>query len=166
LRDSTLPCGLDINETGKRKFLIYDSVQKVVEERDVVTDVLYFNESFVIVPIKDEVSRLQQEIEMRIKFWEIDPSDHPKVRIRVEVKGYATDRGAILKTLEEEFREFCYYKDEGPGIDSLYLSSDLQLNSIANRSMQLIDDLNWNLGGNEPTKEQVIVAALSAIYGE
>ncbi len=160
------PCGLDINETGKRKFLIYDSVQKVVEERDVVTDVLYFNESFVIVPIKDGVSRLQQEIEMRIKFWEIDPSDHPKVRVRVEVKGYATDRGAILKTLEEEFREFCYYKDEGPGIDSLYLSSDLQLNSIANRAMQLIDDLNWNLGGNEPTKEQVIVAALSAIYGE
>jgi DNA repair exonuclease SbcCD nuclease subunit len=160
------PISLDINETGKRKFLIYDSVQKVVEKRDVVTDALYFNESFVIVPIKDEVSHLQQEIEMRIKFWEIDPSDYPKVRVRVEVKGYATDRGAILKTLEEEFREFCYYKDEGPGIDNLYLSSDLQLNSIANRTMQLIDDLHWNLGGNEPTKEQVIVAALSAIYGE
>ena len=160
------PCGMDINETGKRKFLIYDTADGVVEERIVVTDILYFNVSFVIVPLEDEVSRLQQEIEMRIKSWEIDPPDHPKVRVRVKVKGYATDRGAILKALEQGFREFNYYKDEGPGIANLYMSSDLQLNAIADRTVQLLDDLNWRFGGDEPAKEQVIVAALSAIYGE
>ena len=31
--------------------------------------------------------------------------------------------------------------------------------------MKLIEELEWSFGGEEPTKEQVELAALSVIYG-
>jgi DNA repair exonuclease SbcCD nuclease subunit len=160
------PCGLDINETGKRKFIVYDTANASVVDKAVVTDVLYFNESFVIVPMDDEVSILNQEIKKRIESWRIDASDHLKVCVRVEAKGYATDRSAILTALNQGFKGFRYYKDEGPRIDSLSVSSDRQRNTIAERSIALIDKLDWSFGGNEPDKEQVVMSALSVIYGD
>jgi DNA repair exonuclease SbcCD nuclease subunit len=160
------PCGLDISETGRRSFLVFDTSDGSVVSRDVATDILNFNESFVIVPRDDEVSILQQEMNERIESWGIDPSDHPKVSVRVVARGYATDRRAILETLKHGFEGFKYSKDEGPKIDELFASSDHQLNAIAERTMKLIDELDWDFDGDEPTREQVKTAALSAIYGK
>lgn len=160
------PCGLDISETGKRKFLVFDTAEVSVDSRAVVTDVLYFNESFVIVPLDNEVPLLHQEIKERIASWDIDQSDHPKVCVRVGAKGYATDRSAILMVLKKWFDGFRYYKDEGPKINELSASSDRQLNAIAERTIQLVDGLDWDFGGDEPEKEDVIIKALSVIYGD
>lgn len=160
------PCGLEVSETGKRRFLVYDTAEGSVVSRAVITDVLYFDESFVIVPLDSEVSLLKQEIKKRIESWDIDPSDYPKVCFRVEAAGYATDRSAIVTALKEGFDGFRYYKDEGPRIDSLSMSSERQRNAIAERAMKFIDELDWNFGDDEPAKEQVIVAALSVIYGD
>ncbi len=159
------PCGLDINETGRRRFLVYDTADGSIETRVVTTDVLYFNESFVIVPMGNEVTMLQQEIKERIKSWNIDPSDHPKVCVRVEAAGYATDRSEVMAALEQGFERFKYFKDAGPKIDRLLASSDRQLDAIAERTMKLIDKLDWAIGDDEPTKEHMKIAALSVIYG-
>ena len=91
----------------------------------------------------------------RIEFWGIDPCDHPKVSVRVVAKGYATDRNAILAALKLGFEGFKYFKDEGPEIDGLFASSDRQLNAIAERTMKLIDELDWDFDGDEPEREQV-----------
>ena len=160
------PCGLVINETGRRRFLVYDTADGSIVSRVVTTNVLYFNESFVIVPMNNEVSLLEKEIGKRIESWEIDPADYPKICVRVETKGYATDRSAILAALKEGFNEFRYYKCDGPKIDRLLASSDRQLNAIAKRTMKLIDELDWTVGHDEPAKEHVKIAALSVIYGD
>ncbi len=160
------PCGLDINETGRRKFLILDTADRSVISRDVATDVLYFQESFIIVPTEDEVTILQREIKKAIESWDVELSDHPKVRVRVEAKGYATDRSAILTALTHGFEGFKYFKDEGPKINRLLASSDRQVNAIAERTMKLIDELDWDFGGDEPGMDQVKMAGLSVIYGE
>lgn len=159
------PCGLDINETGKRRFLIYDTIDGSVAYRTVATDVLYCNESFVLVPSNNEVSRLEHEIRKRIESWDFDLVDHEKVIVRVKAEGYAIDRSAVLEALEQGFENFKYYKNEGPNIDNLSASSDIQLNAIAERTLEIIGDLDWGFGGNEPEKERVIVMALSVIYG-
>ena len=160
------PCGLDINETGRRRFLVYDTADGNVVSKDVATDILYFNESFVIVPRDDEVSILQQEMKKRIESWGIDPRDYPKISVRIVARGYATDRRAILEALNLGFEGFKYSKDEGPKIDGLFTSSDRQLNAIAERTMKLIDELDWEFDGDEPAREQVKTAALSTIYGK
>ena len=160
------PCGLDINETGRRRFLVYDTADGNVVSKDVATDILYFNESFVIVPRDDEVSILQQEMKKRIESWGIDPRDYPKISVRIVARGYATDRRAILEALNLGFEGFKYSKDEGPKIDGLFTSSDRQLNAIAERTTKLIDELDWDFDGDEPEMEQVKTAALSVIYGD
>ncbi len=160
------PCGLDINETGRRTFLVYDTADGSIVRREVTTDVLFFNESLVIVPMSNEVSLLEREIRKRIESWEIDPADYAKIRVRVEAKGYATDRSAVLAALEQGFGGFKYFKDEGPKIERLSASSDRQLNAMAERTMKLIDELDWSFGGDEPAKEDVTIAALSVIYRE
>ncbi len=160
------PCGLDINETGRRKFLVYDTADGSITPKDVTTDVLYFNESFVIVPMNNEVSLLEDEIKKRIKSWVINSSDHQKVRVRVEAAGYATDRRAVLAALEQGFEGFRYFKDESPKIEKLSASSNHQLDAIAGRTMELIDELDWAFGGDEPAEERVKIVALSVIYGD
>jgi DNA repair exonuclease SbcCD nuclease subunit len=160
------PCSLAIDETGKRRFLLFDTTTWTVEPKVVATDLLFFNETIVVVPMEDEVSILRQEIRKRIESWGIDASDHQKVCVRVQVVGYAMDRSGIMTTLEQGFDSFKYYENEGPNIAKLLTSSDPQLKAVAERTMKLIDELNWNFGGDEPIREQVKIAALSVIYGD
>ena len=159
------PCGLDISETGHRRFLVYDTADGSVEPRVIETDVLYFTETFLVLPSDSEVSLLEEEIAKRIESWKIDDSDHSKVKVRVEANGYAKDRSAVREVLERGFAGFGYYKDEPPTIEKLFVSSDDQLEAIAKRTMKLIEELDWSFGGDEPTREQVELAALSVIYG-
>jgi len=159
------PCGLDICETGKRRFLVYDTVDGSVIPMVAVTDILYFDESFVIVPLDNEVHLLRQEIARRIELWNIDTSDYSKVIVRVKAIGYAMDRGAILSALKEGFGGFRYYNNEGPLIDSLSTSTDRQLRAISERTMEIIDELEWDFGGDQPVKEHLIIKALEVIYG-
>jgi hypothetical protein len=158
------PCGLDIGETGKRRFLIYDTSNGNVISTEVITDVLYYDESFVIVPSDTEVTLLRQEIDKRIKSWDIASSDYSKVFVRVKACGYTTDRSSIQRTLHEGFDTFNYYKDEVPCIDELSISSDRQLNAIAERAIRLILEFEWNFGVDEPTRKQVMNEALNVIY--
>ena len=125
---------------------------------------LYFTETFLVLPMKEEVPLLEQEIAKRIESWNIDASDHSKVQVRVEASGYARDKSAVREALERGFAGFAYYKDERPTIDNLSVSSDDQLEVISERTMELIEKLDWSFGGDEPTKEEVELAALSVIY--
>ena len=159
------PCGLDISESGPRRFLIYDTSDGISQSRAINTDVLYFSKSFLVLPRESEVAQLEQEISTWIESWGIDSSDRQKVCIRVEAKGYAKDRGAILQALKVGFDEFTYFKDEGPKIEQLLGVSDDQLEDLAEHVIQRIGELDWPFGGDEPTREQVGLAALSVIYG-
>lgn len=158
------PCGLDISETGKRRFLEYDTSSGSVVSHPITTDVIYFKETFVIVPDDNETSLLRQEISKRIKSWTIDKTDYTKVRLRVEAIGYSRDRSSILSTIKEGFDGFSYYKDQGPIIERLSVSTDRQLNAVAERTMKLIDNLQWNFVGDEPERDRLKIEALNLIY--
>ncbi len=161
------PCGLDINETGRRGFLVYDTTDGSIERHNVETDVLYFRETFLVVPSDSEVPRLRTEIAERIEFWDIAPLDHEKVQLRVEAKGYAKDRSAVLESLTRGFEGFSYFKGEEPNIKELSACpAGDQLEAISKRTMELIEELDWAFGGDEPTKEAVVLKALTVIYGQ
>jgi exonuclease SbcD len=159
------PCGLDITETGKRRFLICDTKNGKVTERAVDTDVVYFDENFLIVPLAKEVPLLKREIAKRIKAWDLDPSEAKKVVVRVKATGYSSDRGSILKALQNGFMGYNYYNGAGPLINELSSSPDIQLNEIAEETIDLINKLVWNFGGDEPDRDLITKEALKVIYG-
>ena len=161
------PCGLDITETGHRQFLVYDTDSGSAEALGVKGERLYFNESFLIFPAVDEISLLEKQIAERIESWNVDPSDHSTIQVRLSARGYSKNRSAVKEALKLGFEGFTAYGDEDSNIEELYSTTDEQLEDVHSRTMELIEELDWAWGaGPEPTREQVKIAALAAIYGK
>jgi hypothetical protein len=160
------PCGLDITETGHRQFVVYDTDSGSTEALAVSGEKLYFNESFLILPAVDEISLLEKQIAERIESWNVDPSDHSKIQVRLSASGYSKNRSAVNEALKLGFEEFMPYEDKDPNIKKLYSATDEQLEDVHSRAMELIEELDWDWGsGPEPSRDQVKLAALAAIYG-
>ena len=161
------PCGLDITETGHRQFVVYDTDSGSIEALAVRGEQLYFNESFLIFPAVDEISLLEKEITERIESWNVDPPDHSKIQVRLSASGYSKNRSAVKDALKLGFEGFMAYEDEDPNIEELYSTTDEQLEDVRSRTMELIEECDWDWGvGSEPTRDQVKIAALAAIYGK
>jgi hypothetical protein len=158
------PCGLDISEVGIRRFFIYNTQNAQITSEQVKTEVIYFQETFLIVPVEDEHRRLKQEAEDRIFSWGISPEEYSKVIVRIEALGYSLDKSGILSVLTEVFSRFRYYKDESPDISNLSTSLDHQLNAIAESTLKQIDELEWDFEENEPGIDMLKVEALKLIY--
>lgn len=160
------PCGLDITETGRRSFLTYDTSTGEVQRDQVETDVLYFNERFLVLPRDNEAELLGEQIQECIQAWEIEPSDYEKVQLRLRATGYAKNRNRISEALKQGFAGFRYVNNEGLKLEKLSISSDDQLAEISDRTIKLIQDLDWSFGGDEPSMDMVKEEALKVIYGD
>ena len=180
------PQGLDITETGKRRFLIYDDEAKdSFEEQEIATDIIYFNESFFVVPSDDEVANLKMEIGDRIN-WGLEYEERQKVRMRAVIRG-CTQAGKpdIKKAVEDALKEngIELHKEKAhktnPDTESLIVSSaDPQRMELALKTLALIEELvspeisdgegegksAWDFGGKEPDLDAVKQEALLAIY--
>ena len=160
------PHGLDISETGKRRYLLYDTESKRFEEKAVRTDYLYFQESFFIFPADDEVVRLQSKIHARMESWGLSEGEWDKVRLRVSAGGYARSPSEIHETLREGFAGLSYYNEEsGPVADELFPANDSQREKLAKRALEKLKELDFPLGGKEPDAEDVRLIILQTIYG-
>ena len=38
--------------------------------------------------------------------------------------------------------------------------------TIAQRTREVLEELDWDFGGDEPEREQVLMAVLTTVYGE
>ncbi|MFO8184149.1 MAG: metallophosphoesterase [Candidatus Aegiribacteria sp.] len=160
------PCGLDINETGRRRFLTFDTSTGKVSSSTVDTDVLFFQEKLLVIPDENELERLRNHALARIATWGLDREEKKKARIRVTVSGYTSDREAVMNCLKDVFSSYSFYDGEGPDISSLRVARDLKRNAIARKAIEFIEEMDWNFGGDEPEKEQVIEASLHVVFGE
>ena len=160
------PCGLDITETGYRRILLSDLSNGMVEEMAVDTPHIYFNETFIIVPVGDEEAFLQQQIEDRIQSWELKPGDEQKVRLRIKVNGYSVDRRNLLPTIMKSIGSFKFYNDEEADLSEVLISTDSERNYIADSVKSKIENLQLTVGPEDPSKEEIILDALHFIYGD
>ena len=158
------PCGLDVTETGKRRFLVLDLETGQVESRTVRSDFIYQNESFVILPLADESAYVRQQVEERIKSWGLDEAELPRVRVAVKFRGYTSDKAALMQTVKEAFGGLRFYRDWEPDLSQVAVSDDLNLAEIANRASDWIAALDWQPGPEDPDKDQILLEALQVIY--
>ncbi len=93
------PYPLDINETGRRRFIIYDSVSDSCHQILTKTDKIYFNESLFIFPMEKEQEFLEKKINHMIENWNINDEDLKKVVLRLSLKGFVFDLNNTLKLL-------------------------------------------------------------------
>lgn len=177
------PQGLDVTESGPRRFLVYDTQSGEVTQRKVNCSLIYLNETILVVPSSREKEALLEEFKARLDMQNLTDGElREKTRLRLRVEGFALDKDALVDSFSRELAE-CgvgLYEDSNPNFDGVLTASDPQkkilaldvlrnLDQLAAGTAELfsgeVDDLShWDFGGNEPTLEQVKMAALRAVY--
>lgn len=160
------PCGLDITETGKRQFIVIDSENGSIEYKTVDTDILFFDESFIMLPVEDEKRFIENQIRSRMKEWHIKESEKNKIRVRIKVNGYCKDKNGLMVTLKESFEKFPFYQDQEPDLSDVFISDDIDREEIMRRVLDKIRALKWPENEEEPDKEEMMLEALHVIYGD
>lgn len=160
------PCGLDVTETGSRRYLLLDTRTGRLESRPVDADVLYFIEEFLIVPGPDEELRLRRQVRERIDSWNLPEGGEEKVRVRVRARGYSSDKSRLREILVDEFDGFRFHDPEGPDLGDVSGGGSERLDEIARLAMEKLDSTELRLGPDDAGLDRIGRKILELIYGE
>ena len=158
------PCGLDITETHYRHFLVFDTETTKVTPHQVNTDILYFNETLLVLPLDDETEYLQKQIRNCISSWQLDSGDEGKVRVRVKAKGFSNNRENLYEIIEQGFMTYKRYDD--PDISEVSNANDPERDYLVTKLLEDLEDFKWPENPDEPDMEDVIFEAMKLIYME
>jgi len=160
------PCPLDISETGVRRFLILDTDRGEVTSHLVDSQLLYFDEQFIMLPTENGLDLLIKDINNRIKSWNLPRGWEKRVQLRVKISGSSSiDRQTVLDGINQAFSGFSYYKNEEPQLSGLAYNVDPDRREISNQIATWIDSLEWKDSPGRPTKMQILDQALKIIHG-
>ncbi|MFC1502715.1 exonuclease SbcCD subunit D [bacterium] len=160
------PCPLDITETGKRRFLIFDSDKGTTLQKSIESDVLFFRESFIIYPMENEETVIRKKIRSRIDEWDLSESEKSRANLRIKVRGYSRDKRHLEQAVKNELDGWTFYKDEGPDLSEVSNAEDVDRAEIASRVSRSIKNLDWPRDEDQPDKDQILLEALKVIYGD
>ncbi len=160
------PCGMDINETGRRSFMILDLNDMNISTKTVKTDVLYFNESLIALPSENEFEDIKNKVTGLKKSWELSREEISGTRIRLKVRGYTSDRKELVRVLGEVLSGLTYYNDEGPDISEVLLFNDPERIGIIDRVKKQIDEVADENGYDLYRRDLIIEQALAIILKE
>lgn len=160
------PCGMDINETGKRSFIIVDLNDLSITLRPIVTDYIFFNETFIALPTSNEFDYARNKINEIVKSWNLNKDEISKARIRLKVKGYTSDKKRLETAIKDSLLNFSFYQDEGPDLSEVFLFNDPERISIAERVKKKIELLDESSGYTQIKKDKILEQALSLIFYE
>lgn len=159
------PCPLNITETGPRRFLILDTTEGQVTSHQVNSPLVYFDENFLVIPGENELTRLDSELQTRIKAWHLPDGWENRVQVRISIAGSSSaSRDKILSLVKDRFAPFSYYEDQPPSLDQLVFSLDKDKAEIASQIEQWVDTLEWEGGPDQPDKSMILQQALDHIY--
>ena len=158
------PCGTDITETGKRRFLVYDSTSNTVENHFVNTDLIFQDCSILVLPVEDEENFIKQQINKMIDSWKIQEEELPKTFLRVRAIGYSKDKSFLDEVLRREFARFSYYRGGSPDTCDVNVTVDNNLIKIAETVKAKIDALELISSADEPDRDLILMHALRLIF--
>jgi DNA repair protein SbcD/Mre11 len=158
------PCGIDITETGERRFLVFDSSTGDVESKLVHTDVIYHMASLLVLPVEDEATYMRKMISVEKDKWKISKDNIARARIRVKVKGYTQDKSALNNLLLDEFKGFLFYKDEGPDLSEVAMTIDQNRIKIAEKVKEKVENMELNPSLDEPDRDLIFMKSLQLVF--
>lgn len=158
------PYPLDVTETGIHTFILYDIGTNRVERIQIENDVIYQRIMLTIIPVEDESALIHSLLEAQITRWNFPDSMFSRVKVRVEVQGYSSNRDEVRKIIEEELKSKRISLESPPDMTKLKVSSDTMRADIAQETKKQILDLNLPQLADEPGNDDYIAEALNIIY--
>jgi DNA repair protein SbcD/Mre11 len=157
------PCGMDINETGRRSFIVLDTSDLSISERTVNSDYLYFSENMLALPTSNEFEDIKNKIGSFVKSWGLSKEEVSKARIRLKVKGYTSDKKMLEAAISESLEGFKFYNDEGAGLSEVLIFNDPERISIVERVKGKVDLLGKDYGYPQQKIDLILEQALGII---
>jgi DNA repair exonuclease SbcCD nuclease subunit len=157
------PCAMDVNETGKRRFLILDTETLTVKSQVVDTEKIYFNETLMVLPVRDEWNYIQQQLTRMTESWNLDEKDKRKATVRIRARGFTTDRKRLSDTIRNTLKDVSFYKNEGPDLSEVYIAEDPELTGFMEQVKDNIMQLEWSEEETYIRKEDILEEALKII---
>ncbi|MCJ7553236.1 MAG: metallophosphoesterase [Ignavibacteriaceae bacterium] len=160
------PCGLDITETGKRKFIIYDTIINSIETPLIQTDVIYFIESVLNLPIEDETEVLKNKIEQMITRWQLTPEEFDRVKLRLRFMGFTRNLDALKNFIIAHLKERCIHLYDP---DALDLSSIQILKDIDEERISILNKVKAKIESLQSygvLKDKILEGTMEIIFGE
>jgi len=158
------PCPLDVNETGPRRFLVFDTETMEISVQRVDSPRLYFNETVVMLPVEDERAYLMAELKQRVQAWGLPDGWQDRVRLRLRITGYSADRSAVEAVAREVGAVFTFY-EAGPDLSDLNHAFGEDRIHIARQVREWIGAQEFPEGAADPTAEDIALEALRVIWG-
>ena len=158
------PCGLDISESGRRRFFVVDANSLEIENIPIDTDVIWQEETFTVVPSDTEIVDLASNVQARIAAWEIPDDSMGRVKLRVRARGYARDPRAVLEQLNSELAGIEIY-DGNVIADNLGQAEEDERSEIVDRVRELLSRTPLPEGPEDPDRDDVLQHVLQLVYG-
>lgn len=158
------PCGLDINEVGRRRYLILDTETFELESIKVDSEVIYFNETIVVYPLEDEEQYLRNEIKGIKEKWSLTLEEKSKTQIRIKVTGSSSNKRRLKEIFDEEFEDYSFWKNEEVDVLDVSDSENYELSRISEGVFEKINEKYGEEKEGEPTKQEILSKAIQKIY--
>jgi exonuclease SbcD len=159
------PCGLDITETGRRRFLILNTETGLVKAKAVETEFLYFDEWLVVLPVQDETTFVQKKLEAMFRNWDTQESEKKRIILRLKVSGYTADKQRLSRIIKDHLKGMRFYLDGEPDLTDVSITDDTDRSEIARQLESAIESLGFRPGPDDPDREMILLHALHTVYG-
>jgi len=160
------PCGLDINETGKRRFLFLDTHSLEIKHEKVETDVIYFIEIIQILPVEDEINFLSEKLRNVIQNWKLKPDELRKVKLRLVLKGYTKDKNITTQHIVRmiNHRGIKFYDGE-PDTSELRVLKEIDVEKISllRRFQEKLEELK--IERFVSSRDEIVNKTIELIFG-
>ncbi len=160
------PCSMDINETGRRSFIVLDLNDLSISARIVDTDYIYLNQQLIVMPAANEFEDIRNRLQNLISEWNLSREETRRARIRLKLKGYTSDKKRLINILKESLKDYSFYNDEEPDLSEVLLFDDLERTGIVERVKAKIETLPESSGYTQEKKELIMEHALGIILKE
>ena len=158
------PCGLDITETGRRRYLTLDTETLKIESINIDSEVIYFDETVVVYPMEEEKKYWENEIMDIKKKWDLTEEEKAKTEIRIKVIGYSSNKRKLEEFFDDEFEDYFFWKDEGVDVSEVSDSDNYELLKISERVSEKIKEMDLEEKVGQPTRKKILSKAIQKIY--
>lgn len=139
------PYPLDINETGKKRFLTYDTQSNTVDSIGIDNEIIYFIETILMLPVDDELAYINKKLEQMINNWQLSDVDINKVTLRLSLFGYTKDINSLVNYIKNFIKNkgIKFYDANEVNISNLKIikNEDNERNEIFKEVRKKIDSL-------------------------
>ncbi len=169
------PIGLDITETGKRSFIIYDTSNDNIERIFIDTDFIYLYMELFSYPIENEIDLIKNQIDQFFLNQNLASIDLNKVILRVKIRGFCEDLKALTKAVIEylQDKKIKLYDKESLITEDLKIIPDKDNVRIIlfEKFLQKLNKINLEeeyINGIkvECSKEEILLKGMDIIFSE